>query len=387
MADSVNSPATQKVSLLSADQAELINAAADRKIIRNADITMEVDSTTDAQHRVTSIAETNGGFVVTSEAKQREHVDPSKRTVDIKLVVRIPSERFGSALDQIKQLAGNLPAENVTGQDVTEDFIDLEARIKTQKALEFQFLEIMKQADSVADALEVQRQIADVRTDIEKLEGRKRFLENRSSLSTITVNIQTPKVITVSPTGFGRTLRDAVSDSLELASGMFIFFLRTVIVMIPVVVFVILPAGLVIRYAIRRARQNAFSATTRNPGCGLIVSLRPSAYLCALCGKLILNAENAEIRRGPQRIMKKHIWLIVLLFFISACAKAPSSNSPAAPSRGGSTENQIRRRRTSNSAGSHHHARRLSRRCRADQDQGRLPRKCESTHLPLFKSH
>ncbi|HJU93326.1 MAG TPA: DUF4349 domain-containing protein [Pyrinomonadaceae bacterium] len=250
-----NSATTQKVSLLAADQAELINAAADRKIIRNADITMEVGSTTEAQHRVASIAEANGGFVVTSEAKQREHVDPSKRTLDIKLVVRIPSERFGTALDEIKRLAGNLPAENVTGQDVTEDFIDLEARIKTQKALEQQFLEIMKQAGNVTDALEVQRQIADVRTDIEKLEGRKRFLQNRSSLSTITVNIHTPKVIAVSPTGFGRTLRDAVSDSLDLASGMFIFFLRTVIVMMPVVVFVILPVGLVLRYAFRRANR------------------------------------------------------------------------------------------------------------------------------------
>ena len=257
---SYDSVPNQKISLLSNDKTELTNVA-DRKIIRNADVTMEVDSTTDAQHRVTSIAEANGGFVVTSEAKQREHVDPSKRTVDIKLVVRIPSEKFGPALDQIKQLAGNLPAENVTGQDVTEDFIDLEARIKTQRALEYQFLEIMKRADSVTEALEVQRQIADVRTDIEKLEGRKRFLENRSSLSTITVNIQTPKIITVSPTGVGRSLRDAVSESLELASGMFVFFLRTVIVMIPVVVFVILPVGLVVRYAIRRSGKTQPLAT------------------------------------------------------------------------------------------------------------------------------
>jgi hypothetical protein len=249
-----DSPA-QKVSLNQVDKAELTNEAADRKIIRNADITMEVASTTDAQHRVTQIAESHGGFVVTSEAKQRENIDPSKRTVDIKLVVRVPATRFGVVFDEIKQLAGNLPEANVTGQDVTEDFIDLEARIKTQKALEFQFLEIMKQARNVNDALEIQRQIADVRTDIEKLEGRKRFLENRSSLSTITVNIHAPKVIAVNPTGFGRTIRDAVSDSLELASGMLVFFVRTVIVMMPIIVFVILPAGLVLRYLVRRANR------------------------------------------------------------------------------------------------------------------------------------
>lgn len=255
----------QKASLNEVDKAELTNEAADRKIIRNAEISMEVASTTDAQHSVASIAESHGGFVVTSEAKQRENIDPSKRTLDIKLVVRIPANRFGVALDQIKQLAENLPAENVTGQDVTEDFIDLEARIKTQKALELQFLEIMKQARNVNDALEIQRQIADVRTDIEKLEGRKRFLENRSSLSTITVNIGAPKVIAVNPTGFGKTIRDAVSDSLELASGMFVFFVRTVIVMMPIVVFVLLPAGLVIRYLVRRANRVRLAQTLATP--------------------------------------------------------------------------------------------------------------------------
>src|SRR5829696_1468694 len=97
----------QKVSLTDVDNAETTNEAFERKIIRNAAITMEVDSTTDAQHRITSIAGSHGGFVVTSEAKQRENIEPSKRTIDIKLVARIPADRFGVALDQIKQLAAN----------------------------------------------------------------------------------------------------------------------------------------------------------------------------------------------------------------------------------------------------------------------------------------
>ena len=91
-----NNLAEQKVSLAQADQSQLINEAVDRKIIRNADLSIEVDSPSQAQHRITSIAESQGGFVVTSEAKQRENIDPSKRTLDIKLVVRIPSERFGA---------------------------------------------------------------------------------------------------------------------------------------------------------------------------------------------------------------------------------------------------------------------------------------------------
>lgn len=256
----------EKVSLNDVDKAESTAEAADRKIIRNAEITIEVPSTTDAQHRVTSIAEAHGGFVVTSEAKQRDSNDPAQRTLDIKLVVRVPSNQFGGAFDEIKSLAGNTPAEQVTSQDVTEDFIDLEARIKTQKALEVQFLEIMRQAHKIEDALEVQRQIAEVRTEIEKLEGRKRFLENRSSLSTINVNIQTPKpVITVTQTGFSHSLREAVSDSVTLASDMVLFFARFLIMMVPVFLFVLLPLGLAGRYLIRRAKRMRLAQALATP--------------------------------------------------------------------------------------------------------------------------
>ena len=213
-----------------------------------------------------SIAESKGGFVVTSESKQRESVDPAQRMLDIKLVVRVPSPHFGVAFDEIKKLASNTPSEQVTGQDVTEEFIDLEARIKTQKALEIQFLEIMRQAYKVADALEVQRQIADVRTEIEKLEGRKRFLENRSSLSTITVNIQAPKpVIAVTGSGFGQQVREAVSDSVGMASDMVLFFVRFAILMVPLLVFIVLPSGLVARYLMRRAKRVRLAQALATP--------------------------------------------------------------------------------------------------------------------------
>lgn len=258
----------RKISLTEADTAASAGEAVDRKIIRNANLTLEVNSTTDAQHRVTSIAESHGGFVVTSESKQRAAAEPAHRTLDIKLVVRVPAMRFGTALDQIRGLAVNLREENVAGQDVTEEFIDLEARIKTQRALELQFLEIMKQARTVADAMEVQRQISDVRTDIEKLEGRKRFLENRASLSTITVNLETPKHIAVNTTGFGRSLRDAVSESVDLGSGLLLFIVRFVIIMVPIAIFVLLPLGLVFRYFVRRQKRFRMAEALSTPAAG-----------------------------------------------------------------------------------------------------------------------
>ena len=241
----------------SLDQTEkaISEAAVDRKIIRDANLTIEVASTTEVQQRITSIAETLGGFVVTSEAKQRQDTEPAKRTLDIKLVIRVPSGQFNSALEQIEKLATNLPERNVTGQDVTEEFIDLDARIKTQKALELQFLDIMKQAKKVDEALEVQSQIADVRTEIEKLEGRRRFLESKSSLSTITVNIHTPTPIVVTASGFTYTIREALSDSIDVATGIVLFFIRFAIVTTPVFVLLILPAGLLALYFRRRVRR------------------------------------------------------------------------------------------------------------------------------------
>jgi len=203
---------------------------------------------------------------VTSESKQRESAEPNKRTLDIKLIVRVPSDQFATTLDQIRKLGTNLTEENVTSQDVTEEFIDLEARIKTQVALEQQFLQIMKQAGKISEALEVQRQIADVRTDIEKLEGRKRFVQNAASLSTITVNIQAPRpMVAVTSTGFGRTVRDAISESIDVASNIVLFFVQFVIVMIPVFALVLLPAGLIVRYLMRRARRMRLAAALSDP--------------------------------------------------------------------------------------------------------------------------
>jgi hypothetical protein len=240
-------------------------AATDRKIIRNADLTIEVASPTETQSKVVSIAEAHGGFVVNSEAKQRDNGDATHRTLDIKLVVRIPENQFGAVLDKVRGLASNRNEEKVTGQDVTEEFIDLDARIKTQRALEAQFLQIMKQAGKIEDALEVQRQIAEVRTEIEKLEGRKRFLDNRSSLATITVNILAPKPITVNTSGFGRSVRDSISESVDVGAEIVLFFVRFVIVMIPITLLLLLPGGLLLRYFIRRARRMRLAAALAGP--------------------------------------------------------------------------------------------------------------------------
>lgn len=243
-----------KVSLDQAGQSQTIAEAMDRKILRNADLTLEVSAPQETQRKIASIAESAGGFVVTSESKQRQTAEGATHELEVNLVIRVPAAQFGPTLDQIRSTSNRVIQEKITGQDVTEEFIDLEAHLKTQKALELQFLEIMKQARKVEDALEVQRQIAGVRSEIEKLEGRKRYLENRASLSTITVSLQTPTAISVNTSGFGRDVREALADSVQVAISIVLFLIRFVIVMIPVFLLIILPGYLIARHFLRRAR-------------------------------------------------------------------------------------------------------------------------------------
>jgi hypothetical protein len=239
--------------------AELTKAAAEyteRKVIRNANLTLEVDSPTDTQARLTSVAESHGGFVVSSDFKRTETANQQPPAITVTVVLRVPSSQFGAALADIHGFAGRVKEEKTTGQDVTEEYIDLEARLRTKKALEAQFLEIMKQAHKISDALEVQSQIADVRADIERIEGRRRFLENQSALSTITVSLQTPAppppIIATTKGGFRDSLAEAFGDCVDTGAAIITGLIRIIGVMIPVTLLVLLPGGLLLRVLLRR---------------------------------------------------------------------------------------------------------------------------------------
>src|SRR5919202_523761 len=118
--------------------------------------------------------------------------DGGKAYEIITMEARVPAAQFDAAMKEIRAVGSRVTAEKITGQDVTEEYIDLEARLRTQRALEAQLLDITKQARQVSDAITVERELTNVRTEIERVEGRRRFLENQSSLSTINVTLRPP---------------------------------------------------------------------------------------------------------------------------------------------------------------------------------------------------
>ncbi len=223
-----------------------------RMIIRNAELSLEVDSPSESMRRVTQIAEAQKGFVVTSESREVRSSQTQSSQV-VTMVFRVPSATFADTLEKVRQVGQRVLQEKVTGQDVTEEFLDLEARIRSKKALEAQFLEIMKTARTVSDALEVQRQLAEFRTQIEQLEGRRRYLENQSALSTFTVTLNEPSpIVSTNPAGFLQNIKKAVAESIDLAADITLGIIRLVILLIPVSLLIFLPIGLVLRFLIRR---------------------------------------------------------------------------------------------------------------------------------------
>ncbi len=228
--------------------------AVERKIIRNATLTLEADEPSKAVQRVASVAESRGGFVVTSESRHQGGSRGSKGYEVFTVEMRVPAAQFDAALAEIRAAAGSVTSERITGKDVTEEYIDLEARLKQHRALEAQLMEIMKSADGVADAIAVQRELTNVRTEIERLEGRRRFLENQASLSTISVTIQ-PTEPLVNTTGFFSSLGKAFGDGIDIAANITLFLVSFLLALLPVAVFIGLPAYFILRYAARRLRR------------------------------------------------------------------------------------------------------------------------------------
>jgi anti-sigma factor RsiW len=164
-----------------------VEPSSDRKVIRAGEIAVEVDKFDDAARRVLTVAEAAGGFVADSSYDESGGVP---RGV---FVVRVPANRFAETVRQLEQL-GAVQRRHISGQDVTEEFIDLEARVRNLERQEARLLTFLDRATKVPDLLAVQQEVSRVRGDIERLKGRMTFLSNRVDLATVRAQIsQKPK--------------------------------------------------------------------------------------------------------------------------------------------------------------------------------------------------
>src|SRR4029079_8297694 len=118
------------------------------------------------------------------------------------ITVRVPAEEFENTLNAIKDFANVVRTQSTTGQDVTEQYTDLQAQLRNAQAQETEYLNILKRAQTVEEILSVQNYLGSIRSTIESLQGRIQYLENVTSYSTITVGLSEEPTVHVPTKAF-----------------------------------------------------------------------------------------------------------------------------------------------------------------------------------------
>jgi hypothetical protein len=154
-----------------------------RLVIKSGWLNLVVKDVLDVAKKIAKFAEENGGWVVSSNISEQGKVPSGSITV------RVPAEKFDEAKEYFRGLAVRVAEESVQAQDITEEYVDLRSRLKNLEAAETQLLELMKRSGTINDILQVQRELTNVRGQIEQIKGRMQYLEQSVKMSSITVNL------------------------------------------------------------------------------------------------------------------------------------------------------------------------------------------------------
>jgi len=157
---------------------------ADRLIVRNVSVSMLGDDISATLGAISAVASGVGGFVVSTQLSGEEESRLGFVTI------RVPEDQLSSVLNQIRGMAVRVLTEHSSAQDVTEEHVDLDARVRNLEKAEQQFLGIMERAEMVEDTLKVQRELTSVQGQLEQLKGRMQYLERTSATSLISVELR-----------------------------------------------------------------------------------------------------------------------------------------------------------------------------------------------------
>lgn len=184
---------------LEVSQLNAADSGPDERIVQTADLSLVVadGGFTEAFSKAQGVADTYGGFIVNSST---EGTHAKAGTVSI----RVPVASYGAALKDLTALGIEIESENTSGVNVSSEFVDLNARLRSWEAQQRVLLKLMDKANSISETMQVQNEIQRVQVEIESLKGQLRLLRDQSTLATITVSMHergatVPKVDTERP--------------------------------------------------------------------------------------------------------------------------------------------------------------------------------------------
>jgi hypothetical protein len=221
-----------------------------RLVIRNANLTIVVDDPAMAMTTISRMAESMGGYVVSSNLYKRTN-DSGREFPEATINVRVPAEQLNDAMAQIKGLVGDptvdVRAENVSGQDVTKEYTDLQSRLRNLEETEKQLREILGSATRTEDVLAVHYQLTQIREQIEVIKGSIKYYEESAALSSIEVMIQAQAAVQPiviggwQPVGVARDAVQALVDTLQVLGSVAIWL---ILYALPVLLLIFLPLRL-----------------------------------------------------------------------------------------------------------------------------------------------
>jgi hypothetical protein len=175
----------------------------------------------------------------------------------------VPSDQFEAVQRQLRALAVEVLSDTSSGQDVSDEFVDLQARLTNLEATAARIRELLKDAKDVDEALQVNIKLSEVESEIEQIKGRMQYLKDRSAFSTIVVNLQ-PDVPTPTPEAWqpGKTVENAAKSAGNLLRGLIDGAIWLVVALGPVLILLAIVVWLIVRAQRKRAKRGAMVSTT-----------------------------------------------------------------------------------------------------------------------------
>ena len=240
--------AAEEAARQSVDNSVTSQQAQDRLVIKNADLAVVVKDPAARMKQISDLAAEMGGFVVSSNLYQSFYGPNSIEVPEATVVIRVPSERLDEALERIKEGAVDINYENISGQDVTSQYVDLQSQLKAKQAAEQKLLEILDQATRAEDVLAIYLQVQTVQSEIEVLKGQIKYYEESAALSSISVRLiaeESSQPITVGPWTPGGAAKEAIEDLIRFVQNFVDFLIYFVLSILPSLILIAIPVYLV----------------------------------------------------------------------------------------------------------------------------------------------
>ncbi|HBG60007.1 MAG TPA: hypothetical protein DDW97_04425 [Anaerolineaceae bacterium] len=237
----------------------------ERLVVKRAEMRVSVADPAEAMRTVVQWAESMQGYVVNSN--QWNSTNNGQTYICASVMVRVPAERLDEMMQKVRDLAADpktgVLSETVTGEDVTAEYVDSQARLRNLKAAEAQLVELLDQAPDLEYTLDIFRELTEIRSQIEVLEGRIKYLEESAALSALSVEFVAEaslQPLQIGPWKPAGVAKEAIQTLVKVAQDVGTALIKFLIIWVPF----LLPIGLIV-YFVRKGAKKRKAAREAQP--------------------------------------------------------------------------------------------------------------------------